>query len=195
MNESRPRADRRVSTPLVLAASSLMLSLGALVLFAKRPTPPSSPDRPADLRIDQRTPEHAAESFLDAWRKRRFDDALRLSKGMAAEAVRAKKARDQALGAEAEDMLKVWEQLAENRLELRVRESENLREARLALRGDAVGEFMGRPYQRPIEFVLMRVDDKWFVEEMYLGDAPDLSGDAGARREAGDFEMREPPPR
>jgi hypothetical protein len=50
-----------------------------------------------------------------------------------------------------------------------VDESERLGETRMTLRGVAVGEFLDRPYEREMEFLLEREGERWLVAEMTTG--------------------------
>ena len=163
--------DKRVSTPIVLALVSGMLSVGVVALLAARSA--SSPDEPANasrVRVLDDTPEHVAESFLDAWRKREHDVALALSVGPAQARVRARQATDAALaGPERELKQKVWDAMATERLEFFVEESERLPEDRLALRGTAEGTFLDAPYERALEFITAPSGDAWRVEDLTFG--------------------------
>ncbi len=170
MSADAPR-EARVSTPVVLTLVSAMMSVGVLALLATRGNEPAAPD-PAVTRVDvlDDTPEHVAESFLDAWRKREHDVAARLATGSALARVRARAAEDEALaGPERELKQKVWDAMAADRLAFFVEESERLPRGRLALRGTAEGTFLDAPYERALEFVTAPEGEAWRVEDLTFG--------------------------
>jgi len=180
----RKRLQRRVSTPLVLALASAMVSTGLAAWWLSRdPDPDASTDGEVagrDLPADTSSPERAAEAFLDAWRKRDHDRALSLSTGAARDAVIERRDED-AHATEHEKELKeqVWDQMARQPLHLQIRESRDLDDGGLFLRGIAEGEFLGNPYRRKIAFVLEPDGEQWKVTDMKLGDIltkmPDLT--------------------
>ncbi|MBX3247207.1 MAG: hypothetical protein KF901_08505 [Myxococcales bacterium] len=164
-------ASPRLSTPLVLAVASAMICVGLVGFLWRGGATEPAPERPA-LLVDDSSPERAAESFLDAWRKRAHDAALALSTGDARERVLARQRADAQLG-EHERALEaeVWQTLASSRLGLQLRESERLPDERLALRGIASGEFLGEPYEREVEMVVAPADEgRWRVERFDFGD-------------------------
>jgi hypothetical protein len=167
----------RVPTAVVLAAVSAMVSIGAVAFLLARPADGDKPEAAtgAETYVDQRTAERAAESFLDAWRKREHATALALSRGEAREAVRARQRSDAALGEEERQLKQqVWDAMASTRLALSVHESETLDGGRVAIRGVAQGRFVGDVYRREVRFVVAPEDadggDRWVVEHMRLGD-------------------------
>jgi hypothetical protein len=210
MAESKPA--RRISTPVVLAAASVMLSIGAVALIsAQQGDAPTAPDAappivPREVAVDQTSPERAAESWLDAWRTRAHDTGLRLSVGAAREKIELRRTREEAMSPEDRALGEaVWKQLADTRLRLQINESEDLEGGRLALRGRGVGEWMGRPYVRRMEFVMEKRGAAWFVASYrFFEDEPDLAGPAPTPgilpdggedpRTPGRIPMRPPPP-
>jgi len=124
-----------------------------------------------EVLVDTSTPAFAAESFLDAWRKRSHQTALELSVGDAHTAVLNRMRSDELMSAEERAAKqKIWNDLATTRLSLMVDESENLPDGRVVIHGTAEGEFLDRPYAREIDFVTKRVAGKWKVEDMQLRD-------------------------
>lgn len=164
--------DRRLPTPLVLVAASAMVSIGAFGMWAamgprqREETPPSP-----EIQVDASTPERAAESFLDAWRKRAHDAAAALAIGRALERVEERAARDARMSDhERELKAQVWDAMARERLRLRLHEAENLEAGGLRLRGTAEGTFLGHPYSRAVEFVLRPDGEAWRVEDFSFGE-------------------------
>jgi hypothetical protein len=190
---------RRIPTVVVLAAASAMVSIGVVGFFAAtRSGEPSSdehPTGPNEIPVDTRTPEAAAESFLDAWRKREHRICRDLSVGEALEAVLLREEEDATLTAE-ERALKeqVWDTMASERLRLELIESETLSAGRLVLRGNMTGEFLGRPYVRAVQFTMEKVGEDWMVARMDLGeilsDVPDFLDVESQGRDPSEFEMR-----
>src|SRR5690606_1383193 len=127
--EARPVAERetRISTPLVLAAASAMLAVAAVVWFGTRSdaeTEELAAD-PLAVRIDDSTPERAAQSFYDAWRRRRWVQALEISIGAARHEVLEKQARDAELPREERIVVeRMWDVLARAPLTLALDEAE-----------------------------------------------------------------------
>ena len=171
---------RRLSTPVVLTLVSAMVSVGVVALLIARGGEDETRD-PTGGRVElvDDTPEHAAESFLDAWRKREHATAARLATGPALARVRARQSADAALaGPERELKQKVWDAMATERLAFFVEESERLPRGRLALRGTAEGTFLDAPYERALEFITVPEGDAWRVEDLTFGpilsDVPEL---------------------
>lgn len=193
------RSERRLPAPLVLAVASAMVSVGVVAWLATRggvPEPPAGGVEIPEVIVDTRTPALAAESFLDAWRKRAHDQAAALSVGPAGQAVEARRSRDRQLAPEErEAKQRIWNTMAEGRLGLMVDESEDLPDGRVVIHGTAEGEFLERPYARRVDFVLRQVDGEWKVEDMELGeilsDMPDfLELDPPVGRDPSEFEIR-----
>ncbi len=197
--------ERRVPTPVVLAIASGMLCVGVVAVIVSRgESEPEVEDwrrAPSDMTIDTRTPEATAETFLDAWRRREHGVAAHISIGQAHEAVLARQRDDESLDSEEHDIKEqVWDEMAAERLHLFISESETRGEKQVTLRGTARGEFLGRPYEREIEFVVERVAGEWKVERMGLGEilseTPDFldvrpePGDTPSPREPGQLEYR-----
>jgi len=154
-----------------------------------------APPSPHEIPVDARTPEAAAETFLDAWRKRDHAICRQLSVEGALEAVVHRQEEDRALtDDEREVKSRVWDSMASGRLGLEIAESENVSETTIILRGAAVGEFLGRPYEREVEFTMVRIEDEWKVSRMGLGDIlsdmPDFLDVPGEAYDPSEFEMR-----
>ena len=174
----------RLSTPMVLAASSGMVALGIAMWIGA--AAPEAAEREQEGRaaratmvIDDRTPERVAESYYDAWRRRRWSEAAGISVGPAREAAMDKQARDERLDHTDRVVAeRAWELLARAPLEVIFDESEDLPDGGLALRGTAEYELLDRPYRRRVEFVVQPRDGAFRVERMRLGevltDLPDL---------------------
>ena len=149
------KSTRKVNGALVLGAASAMVAIGVVALTntGDEPAPVAPPSIQRAL-IDQSTPERAAESFLDAWRKRDHESALELTEGEAHEAVLARQARDMRLTEhERELKAQVWDAMAQNRLRLMIDEAEELEGNRLRITGTAEGDFLGSPYVRQVEMI------------------------------------------
>ncbi|MFN7699102.1 MAG: hypothetical protein ACK5U8_14475 [Deltaproteobacteria bacterium] len=158
------RGEKRISTPLVLAASSGMIAIG-LVAFMGVQTSRRVEDEQASrqelaaLVLDDRTAEAAAESYLDAWRRRAWDDAARISVGEAREAALRKKRLDLEMDPTDRAMAReVWERLASAPLEVELSGSENLEGGAIALSGVASYRFMGSPYRREVRWEVVPED-------------------------------------
>ena len=167
-------SERRISTPLVLAAASAMLAVAVVVWIGTQPAeeePLPEAHDPRALHTDDSTPEHAAESYYDAWRRRRWDAALHVSTGPARRAVAEKQLRDDALPADERVVAeRMWDALARAPLSLVLDEAEMLSGDRFVLRGTAEYMFVNRPYRRRVEFnVSPRGDGHYRVSEMHLG--------------------------
>lgn len=190
---------RRLPVPLVLAAASAMVCVGIVAWALSRPgavdPEPSSAETP-EVRVDTSSPSLAAESFLDAWRKRAHGTASELSVGDARAAVDNRKRSDDLMSPEERAAKQqIWDQLADSRLALMVDQSEELRDGRVVIHGTAEGAFLEHEYARRIDFVLRRVDGQWKVEDMQLGDitsdVPDfLEIDPSVGRDPSEFEIR-----
>ena len=164
--------DRRLPTPLVLVATSTMVSIGLLGMWASVGPDEVAEDTPSPaMTVDASTAERAAESFLDAWRKRAHDTAEALATGAALARVQERAARDAAMSDhERELKAQVWDAMARERLHLRLHEAANLEGDRLRLKGVAEGTFLGHPYSRAVEFVLHPDGHRWFVEDFAFGE-------------------------
>ncbi|MBW2465231.1 MAG: hypothetical protein JRH11_26515 [Deltaproteobacteria bacterium] len=191
-------AERRLSTPIILTLASAMVSIGVVAVIASRfggPADTGAPPSPHEIPIDTRTPEAAAETFLDAWRKRDHAICRDLAVEGALEAVLTRQEDDQALTAdEREVKSRVWDAMATGRLLLELSESNEVSETTVGLLGVAKGEFLGRPYEREVEFMMVRVGDDWKVARMGLGDIltdmPAFLADPGETYDPSEFEMR-----
>ncbi|HJL14788.1 MAG TPA: hypothetical protein RMH99_03980 [Sandaracinaceae bacterium LLY-WYZ-13_1] len=175
---TEPR-ERRVSTPLVLAAASAMLAVTAVVLVSLRPDAPEPDDglAPADANafsVDDSSPERVAESFYDAWRRRRWPQALEISVGRAREAVLEKQAGDEAMPREERIVAeRTWDALAQAPLTLLLDEAEMLGDDRYRLHGTAEYQLVGHPYRRRVSFLVEPTDTSaqtYRVAEMDLGE-------------------------
>lgn len=181
-------AERRVSTPLVLALASAMVAVSIVVIGGMsgddEPAPPPAERGPRALHVDDSTPEAAAESFYDAWRRREWRAALRVSVGEARREAQAKQARDEAMPREERVVAeRAWDAMANAPLHLALDEAEMLGGDRYRLSGTAEYSFVGRPYQRRVSFLVLPRDGRYRVAQMELGDVltelpPILRGDA-----------------
>jgi hypothetical protein len=165
-----------------------MLAVAVVVWVGAQPAetePPAAHD-PNALHTDDSSAERAAESYYDAWRRRRWDAALRVSVGPARRAVIDKQARDAELPPDERVVAeRMWDALARAPLSLELDEAEMLPEDRLVLRGTAEYVFVNRPYRRRVEFVVLPHGDAHYrVREMRLGEVltelpPMFQGAAG----------------
>jgi hypothetical protein len=166
-------SERKISTPLVLAVASGMLAVAAVVWVGSHPDEPDPPERhdPNALHVDDSPPEHAAESYYDAWRRRRWDAALGVSVGAARRAVIEKRERDEALPDDERIIAeRMWDALARAPLTLVFDEAE-MPADRVVLRGTAEYVFVNRPYRRRVELVVLPHGEGHFrVSEMRLGE-------------------------
>ncbi len=195
------RTERRLPAALVLAVASAMVCVGVIAWLGTRPSAEGPEGAPSEVTapevlVDTSTPAFAAESFLDAWRKRAHEQALALSAGTARQAVEARRAADDQLAPdERAARQQVWNAMAESRLRLMVSASEDLPDGRVVIQGTAEGEFLDRPYARNVQFVLRRVDGEWKVDELAFGEitseVPDfLELDPSVGRDPSEFEIR-----
>ena len=165
----------RMSGPMVLASSSTMIAIGLLAWFVARTPDQIAEERTqrvrlAELRIDDRTPEAVAESFLDAWRRRSWDEAERIAVGEARARVQEKRAGEEQVNSEDRAMAReVWQAMASAELVVSFQRSDLLEEGRMALRGLAAYDFVGRPYRREMEWLVVREGEVWRVERMVNG--------------------------
>ena len=96
--------------------------------------------------------------------------ALTLSTGEARRRVEERRHQDDSLTSEERDVkTQVWDAMAQTRLRLEVDESRILEDGTTLLRTRAVGEFLGRPYERRIAFGLSSEERGWRVSRMTLG--------------------------
>ncbi len=158
----------------MLAASSAMICVGVVGAIPSLQTwvwsPATESEGAPPAQPNARTPEQAAELFLDAWRKRDHARARTLSTGTAAEQVEARQARDERIPPEQRRTSQaLWNRLAKEKLSLRIRESQDLPGGKIALRGAAVGRFAGQPYRRQVEFLLRPYESTWRVEDVDFG--------------------------
>lgn len=175
-------AGAKIPTPLVLTLASAMVCVGLVAafggpLFGVEETRGDAPE-PASVEVDTSTAERAAESFLDAWRKREHALALELSVGAAHEAAESRLDADLELNEEDQRIRAVWDSLAQTRLTLRIEVAEDIETDRVLLQTVAQGRFLDRPYEREIIFIVKRIGDDWRVEDMQLGrnltESPDV---------------------
>lgn len=167
---------KKISTPFVLAASSGMVAIGLAALFAIEAPAEVAEDEAARaevaaLVIDDRTPERVAESYLDAWRRRAWDQAASISIGEAHERALEKQALD--LDVRHEDRVmarEVWERLASAPLEVDFQAAERLDDqGGLYLHGVAAYTFMNQPYRREVSWVVRPEGELFRVERMENG--------------------------
>lgn len=175
MAEASTGSGKRVSAPLVLALASGMLAIAAVVFFSTQRDGAADgelPEGEADsFHVDDSSPERVAETFYDAWRRRRWPQALEISVGRAHEEVIQKRAGDEALPREERIIAeRTWDALARAPLTLLLDEAEMLGGERYRLHGTAEYQFVGRPYRRRVEFVIEPSGDRYRVAEMNLGE-------------------------
>lgn len=157
-----------------------MISIGVLgYLVGSQPSTEELGSHRPTLVVDDSSPEDAAESFLDAWRKREHTVAAALSVGEARAMVDARAATDDAMTPSERDLkAQVWDAMADSRLELFLNESEELEAGRLRLSGIASGDFLGHPYERTMQYILTPTDEGWRVAAVEFGeilsDVPDV---------------------
>ncbi|MFO0681707.1 MAG: hypothetical protein U0234_06640 [Sandaracinus sp.] len=168
--------DKRISGPLVLAASSAMIAVGIAALFAIDVPDEVAEDEAAReeyaaLVIDDRTPERVAESYLDAWRRRAWDQAASISIGEAHERALTKQAMDQDVEHDDRVMAReVWERLASSPLSFEWQRAEVLDDrGGLYLHAIASYQFMGHPYRRMMSWVVRPEGELFRVERMENG--------------------------
>jgi hypothetical protein len=168
----------RVSTPVVLSAASGMLAVGVIAFAtisgggggAAGGHADAGPDFVA-LVIDDRTPERVAESYLDAWRRRAWDQAESIAIGEARERAAEKRATDADIDPVDRVMARdVWARLAGAPLEVEFSQLDRLEDGGLLLRGIASYEFMSEPYRREMSWVVRPEGELWRVESMEAGE-------------------------
>jgi hypothetical protein len=176
---------RKLSTPLVLAAASAMISIGLVAalgpgLASRTRRADEAPAIPP-LRVDTRTPEATAESYLDAYRRREHQAAIALSVEDAQADARERMTRDErATPEERQAKARIWDRMAAPRLRFVVEAREARDGGRLYLAGRAEGRFLEQPYVREVAFELAPEADAWRVARMELGEIV-----AGPRLSAG----------
>jgi hypothetical protein len=166
--------EKRISTPLVLAAASAMLAVAAVVFSSVQGEGAETEHAGGEadaFTVDDSSPERVAESFYDAWRRRRWAQAEQISVGRARAQVLDKRARDQALPREERIVAeRTWDALARAPLTLLLDEAEMLGDERYRLHGTAEYQFVGHPYRRRVEFLIEPDGDAYRVAEMELGE-------------------------
>lgn len=166
--------ERRISTPLVLAASSGMLTLAAVVwlgLEDPAQVPTHVERQPNDLHVDDRTPETAAQSYYDAWRRRRWDAATEIAIGTAREQVLQKRRADEAMPHDERVIAeRTWDALAHAPLSLLLDQVDIGEDGRFHLAGTAEYMFVNQPYRRRVEFDVVERAEGYRVARMELGE-------------------------
>lgn len=169
-------AKKSLPAPLVLAASSGMIAIGIAAFWAIDTPAEVALDEQAEheyaaLTIDDRTPERVAQSYLDAWRRRAWDQAASISIGHAHDTAVEKQAMDMDVQHADRVMAReVWERLASAPLEVEFTGSERLDDVGgLYLHGIASYEFMGSPYRREVGWVVRPEGTLFRVERMETG--------------------------
>ena len=180
------RKRHRAPTALVLAGASTAVSLGVVAYLVARTGAPAArvtPPAPGEAFVDTTTPERAAESFLEAWRRGDHAACLRMARGEAARTVRARRDRDGAnreARASVAEARRAW---ARAHLELVIDQSDMPRPGHVVIRGVAEGDLDGHAFERPVGMTLARADStdggapRWVVEQVHLGS---LTGDVPA---------------
>ncbi len=169
--------DKRISGPLVLAISSGMIAVGIAAMIAidvpeEVAEDEAQRDEYAALVIDDRTPERVAESYLDAWRRRAWDQAAAISIGEAHERALTKQAMDQDVEHDDRVMAReVWERLASSPLTFEWQRAEALDDrGGLYLHAIASYQFMSHPYRRVMSWVVRPEGELFRVERMENGE-------------------------
>jgi hypothetical protein len=173
VESAKRKKERQVSAPLVLALASAMLAVAVVVWVGTGPSRDEdvAPAPAPFARIDDSTPERVAEGFYDAWRRRRWAQALEVSVGTARAEVVRKQERDADLDPEERVVVeRMWDALARAPLTLALDEAEMLPADRLRLRGTAEYTLVDRPYRRRVEFVVAPENGRYRVAEMRLGE-------------------------
>ena len=165
---------KSVPTAIVLSLASMMVSVGGVAYWnahSKQTIVKGEEDTgPIRVRVDNRTPEQAAESFLDAWRKRAHEDALAVSTGIAADRVRSRmRAEDRLSQEDRASADALWRKIADMRLAFQVHQSENLEGGRVILHGTSVGTWLGKPYAREMDFTLVGENKDYKVSDFHFG--------------------------
>lgn len=167
-------SERRISTPLVLALTSGMLAISAVVylsLETEAPAQETSEHDRSRLHVDDSTPEAVSESFYDAWRRRRWTVAKRLSVGEAWQAVMAKQAGDEAMPHDERIIAeRGWDALAQAPLTLQLDQVDIDGDDRYTLHGVAEYEFVGAPYRRRVVMHVRGTEEGFRVARMDLGE-------------------------
>jgi hypothetical protein len=151
-----------------------MIAVGLTALFVMRAPEQVRVDQQrraqlSELRIDDRSPEAVAESFYDAWRRRAWAEAERIATGEARARVQAKRAAEDDVHPEDREMARqVWRTLAAAPLRVYFQQADLL-DGGIALRGIAAYDFVGRPYRREVEFLVVQEGSAWRVERMVPG--------------------------
>jgi len=165
--------EKRISTPLVLAATSGMLVTAVLVYMSatgEEPEPEPEPG-PLALHIDDSTPEAVAESFYDAWRRRRWPEAERLSMDEARAAVVQKRIGDESMQHDERIVAeRGWDALAQAPLTMEMEQVDIEEGDRYSLRAVAAYEFVGQPYRRRVVLHVRGTAEGFRVTRMDLGE-------------------------
>ncbi len=172
------KPERRVSTPLVLALASGMvcIGIGAMVLSGGPEAPETALPPINSATLDDSTAHRAAESFVDAWRKRDHGVAAALTIEEAAETVQRRHIEDEAMSAhERELKTQVWDAMAAERLRIEVQSEEEVPRGTgegsdVALETIARGTFVGSPYEREVSLVLRETTEGWRVVRFEFGE-------------------------
>jgi hypothetical protein len=166
----------KLSTPMVLAASSAMITVGIIAMYAIDVPAELAEDEAqrqeyAALVIDDRTPERVAQSYLDAWRRRAWDQAASISIGEAHERALTKQLADE--GVEHQDRVmarEVWERLSSAPMDVDFQGAEMLDDrGGLFLHAIASYDFMNHPYRREVSWVVRPEGSLFRVERMENG--------------------------
>jgi hypothetical protein len=161
----------------------MLVVAGVIVLGVQDPDPappPTADEEREALHVDDTSPESVVESFYDAWRRRRWPEALGIAVGRARQDVLDKQERDAALSHDERVVAeRMWDALAHAPLSLELDEVEMLGDEHYRLRGVAEYQFVGQPYRRRVSFLAeMESEGHYRVTQMDLGEVltelPDL---------------------
>lgn len=166
--------DRTLPTAMVLAVSSLMLSIGGFAFYfaggGEERAAETRPAEPLRARRDMTSPTTVAESFLDAWRKRDHETTLALSVEQARVEAEGRRDAEAALDDEARAVqAQLWPRIANTRLRVLVTRTSERGPGRTYLEGTAEGTFLDKPYVRRIAFEMLETREGVRVSRMDLG--------------------------
>ena len=169
------RRTKTLPTPVVLAISSLMISIGIGAFFFARSgndharTETRAPE-PLRARRDLSSPTKVAETFLDGWRKRDHDTTLALSIEQAHVDAIGRRDAEAALDDESRAVQReLWPRMANTRLRVDVERTTSRGPGRTYLEGKAVGTFLDKPYVRRVAFEVVQTPDGLRIARMDLG--------------------------
>lgn len=171
--DSKPT--KTLPTPVVLAISSLMISVGVGAFFFARSgtdttTPEARAPEPLSARRDLSSPAKVAETFLDGWRKRDHETTLALSIEQARVDAIGRRDAEAALDDESRAVQReLWPRMANTRLRVDIERTTSRGPGRTYIEGKAVGTFLDKPYVRRVAFEVVETPDGLRIARMDLG--------------------------